>query len=161
MSVSTKNRRSTVGGGGGGGDSGDDDHDGIGAGRCKEADDSEEEGDHNKDFGKNKGKSVSCFRFRKVKRKLLRRKRKGVSGNSERRRELSGGGGGGGGGCYLCLKRPPTADSGGESQTSDPNSPNFTYEMLRVFIEKNDFYSNECNSHLDVESKPCSNQDDK
>ncbi|XP_055816486.1 uncharacterized protein LOC129886005 [Solanum dulcamara] len=156
MSVSTKNRPSTVGGGGQSG--GDEGVGAVGGGRCKETDDSEEEGDNNKDFGKNKGKRVSCFRFRKVKSMFLRRKRKGVSGNSERRRELSGGGRGG---CYLCLKRPLTSDSGGESQTSDPNSPNFTYEMLRVFIEKNDFYSNECNPHLDVESKPCSNQDDK
>lgn len=160
MSVSTKNQPNTVGGGGGtGGD--DDQDDGVGAvlggGSCKETDDSEEEDDHDKDFGKSKGKRVSCFRFRKVRLMVLRRKRKGVSGNSARRRELSGGGGG----CYLCLKRPLTSDSGGESQTSDPNSPNFTYEMLRVFIEKNDFYSSECNPHLDVESKPCSNQDDK
>ncbi|XP_049414986.1 uncharacterized protein LOC125877761 [Solanum stenotomum] len=155
MSVSTNNQPSTVDGGGGSG--GEDDA--VGGSRCKEMDDSEEEeGDNNKDFRKNKGKRVTCFRFRKVKSTLLRRKRKGVSGNSERRREGSGGGGGG---CYLCLRRPLTSDSGGESQTSDPNSPNFTYEMLRVLIEKNDFYSNECNPHLDVESKPCSNQDDK
>ncbi|CAN4110842.1 unnamed protein product [Withania somnifera] len=99
------------------------------------------------EFSKIKGKRVSCFRFRK----FLRRKTKGVSGNSERRRELSGGGGGR---CYMCcLKRPLTSDSGGESQTSDPNNPNFTYDMLRLFIEKNDFYSNECNPHLDVDSK--------
>ncbi|XP_060217148.1 uncharacterized protein LOC132644574 [Lycium barbarum] len=105
-------------------------------------DDSKEEDDQSKDFGKNKEKRVSCFRFRKVKEKFFRKKRKGVSGNLERR----------GGGCYLCLKRPITSDSGGESQTSDPNSPNFTNDMLRVFIEKNDFYSKECNPHLDVES---------
>lgn len=151
MSVSTKNRPSTVDGvGGSGGDDVQDDGLGavLGGGRCKETDDSEEEDDHDKDFGKNKGKRVSCFRFRKVRRMILRRKRKGLSGNSARRRELSGGGGGGG--CYLCLKRPLTSDSGGEAQTSDPNSPNFTYEMLRVFIEKNDFYSSECNPHLDV-----------
>lgn len=155
MSVSTNNQPSTVDGGGGSG--GEDDA--VGGSRCKETDDSEEEeGDNSKDFRKNKGKRVTCFRFRKVKSTLLRRKRKGVSGNSERRREGSGGGGGG---CYLCLRRPLTSDSGGESQTSDPNSPSFTYEMLRVLIEKNDFYSNECNPHLDVESKPCSNQDDK
>lgn len=138
MSVSTKNPPSTL-----------DDDGGVDAAVD----------DRNKDFGKSKGKRVSCFRFSKVKRTILRRKRKGVSGNSEGRREFSGGGGGGG--CYLCLKRPLTSDSGGESQTSDPNSPNFTYEMFRLFIEKNDFYSNECNPHLDVDSKPSSNQDDK
>ncbi|KAM3377874.1 hypothetical protein P3S68_010287 [Capsicum galapagoense] len=146
MSVSTNNPPSTV-------DDDDDEGNGVG-GRCKETDDSE-------GGGRNKAKKVSCFRFRKVKRTLLRRKRKGVSNNSERIREV-GGGDGGGGGCYLCLKRPLTSDSGGgESQTSDPNSPNFTYDMLRLFVEKNDFYSNECNPHLDVDSKPVSNQDDK
>lgn len=155
MSVSTNNPPRT--GGGAGQSGGDDDDDDAGAGvsgRCKEMDDSEEENDQSK---KIKGKKVSCFRFRKVKGKFLWRKQKGVSVNSDRRRELYGGGG-----CYLCLKKPLTSDSGGESQTSDPNSPTFTYEMLRVFIEKNDFYSKECNPHLDVvESKPCSIQNDK
>ncbi|CAN4108318.1 unnamed protein product [Withania somnifera] len=128
MSVSTKNPPNTLDGG-----SDNDEDDAV--------------GDRNKEFGKKKGKRVSCFRFRKVKRTLLWRKRKGVSENSERRRELSGGG------CYMCVKRPLTSDSGGEAPTSDPNSPNFTYDRLRLFIEKNDFYSNECNPHLDIDSK--------
>ncbi|KAL2511766.1 Uncharacterized protein Adt_17366 [Abeliophyllum distichum] len=40
----------------------------------------------------------------------------------------------------------------GESPTSDPNSSEFTVDMLRALIEKNDFYSKECNPHLDTDS---------
>ncbi|CAL1393139.1 unnamed protein product [Linum trigynum] len=31
---------------------------------------------------------------------------------------------------------------------SDPNAPNFTADMLRILIERNDFYCRECNPHL-------------
>ncbi|OAY42473.1 uncharacterized protein LOC110622447 [Manihot esculenta] len=48
----------------------------------------------------------------------------------------------------LCLKKPSTVESPAESQTSDPNDPNFTFDMLRILIEKNDFYSKECNPHI-------------
>nr|GLL37495.1 uncharacterized protein LOC104109530 [Ipomoea trifida] len=80
------------------------------------------------------GKKACFFRLRKVRGKFRRRK------------ACAGGAGAGGGGC---LKVPRTPDSGGESQTSDPNSPNFSSEMLRILIEKNDFYSKESNPHLD------------
>lgn len=51
----------------------------------------------------------------------------------------------------MCLKKPMTLDSSGESPTSDPNSPDFTYGMLRSLIEKNDFFDKDCNPHLDDE----------
>ncbi|XP_057963176.1 uncharacterized protein LOC131154427 [Malania oleifera] len=57
---------------------------------------------------------------------------------------------GGGGGCYLCLTRPQTMESPAESPGSDPNSPEFTYELLKALIENNDFYSKDCNPHLIV-----------
>ncbi|KAA0056095.1 putative lysozyme-like protein [Cucumis melo var. makuwa] len=34
---------------------------------------------------------------------------------------------------------------------TDPNHRKFTNEMLKVLIEKNDFYSKESNPHLDVQ----------
>ncbi|KAL1532894.1 hypothetical protein AAHA92_32852 [Salvia divinorum] len=46
-------------------------------------------------------------------------------------------------------RQPKTLDSSGESPTSDPNSPDFTFDDLRALIEKNDFYSKDCNPHLD------------
>ncbi|OIV93340.1 hypothetical protein TanjilG_23276 [Lupinus angustifolius] len=54
------------------------------------------------------------------------------------------------GGCKLCFLRPKVLESfDGSSTTSDPNNPNFTHPMLRVLIENNDFYSKDCNPHLD------------
>lgn len=55
---------------------------------------------------------------------------------------------GGGDGCCLSFKPPRTQFDSDESPTSDPNSPEFTFDMLRDFIEKNDFYSQDCNPHL-------------
>ncbi|XP_041002260.1 uncharacterized protein LOC121247862 [Juglans microcarpa x Juglans regia] len=54
-------------------------------------------------------------------------------------------------GCYFCSTQPQTLESPTGSCASDPNSPNFTYDMLKAFIEKNDFYSKECNPHLDFD----------
>ncbi|MBA0844335.1 hypothetical protein Goarm_001435, partial [Gossypium armourianum] len=56
---------------------------------------------------------------------------------------------GSGGGFYggFCCTRPRTLESADDSSTSDPNDPNFTYEMLKTLIEKNQFYSKECNPH--------------
>ncbi|WCJ26802.1 hypothetical protein M5689_008592 [Euphorbia peplus] len=51
-----------------------------------------------------------------------------------------------------CFKQPSTLESSVESVTSDPNDSKFTFEMLRGFIETNDFYSKECNLHLDLPS---------
>ncbi|KAM6578515.1 hypothetical protein CsatB_030352 [Cannabis sativa] len=58
-------------------------------------------------------------------------------------------------GCCLCIKKSGTGESSLGSQTSDPNDPTFTYDMLKVLIERNDFYSKECNSHLDVSEVSC------
>ncbi|GFZ09501.1 hypothetical protein Acr_21g0001000 [Actinidia rufa] len=53
----------------------------------------------------------------------------------------------GGGGYSCCFKQTSTLNSPVEPQTSDPNSPEFTHELLRGLIEENDFYSKECNPH--------------
>ncbi|OWM72356.1 hypothetical protein CDL15_Pgr018241 [Punica granatum] len=68
---------------------------------------------------------------------------KGVSGNRR---------------CLFCISRPITLESPAESHTSDPNDPAFTHEMLRAMLEKNDFYSEECNPHLDVHDLPSCNR---
>lgn len=52
----------------------------------------------------------------------------------------------------LCFKQPPTLESSStsttlQSQPSDPNHPDFTFDMLKSLIETNDFYSKECNPH--------------
>ncbi|KAL7206076.1 hypothetical protein ACSBR2_018900 [Camellia fascicularis] len=81
-------------------------------------------------FGRNlkKAKRVTRFRFRKAKKQLLLRKNTRAGGS--------------GGGCYCCFGQTPSLDSPVDSQSSDPNNPEFTYESLRALIEKNDFYSN-------------------
>ncbi|KAK1360418.1 hypothetical protein POM88_044892 [Heracleum sosnowskyi] len=91
---------------------------------------------------------VPLFRFRK-----LRRKNKLPSSQSKcccfvRRKENVGGG------CFMCFRTSPGDDS---PVTSDPNSPNFTFELVRSMIENNDFYCKECNTHFDLEgdSKSC------
>lgn len=48
--------------------------------------------------------------------------------------------------CCLCLSKPQTLDT--SSDEIDPNDPNDSYESLKSLIEKNDFYSKECNTHL-------------
>lgn len=88
-----------------------------------------------------KGKKKSVFRLRKRK-KVRQQKQTGVYVNSGRV--------GGGGWCCFCLKPPRTLESPGESPSSDPNSSEFTFDMLRALIEQNDFYSKECNPHLDA-----------
>ncbi|KAJ6762463.1 UBIQUITIN CARBOXYL-TERMINAL HYDROLASE-LIKE PROTEIN [Salix purpurea] len=52
----------------------------------------------------------------------------------------------------MVLQQPPTLESSStsttlQSQTSDPNHPDFTFDMLKSLIETNDFYSKECNPH--------------
>lgn len=61
------------------------------------------------------------------------------------------------GSCF-CLKQPFTLESPAESHTSDPNDPKFTFEMLKTLIEKNDFYSIECDPHLDATPLSSSNK---
>lgn len=119
------------------------------------ADDEDREGPAAETEGKckgcgRKGKKLPFFRLRNKSKQLLhqKRKQKGVFVNSRgwgRRANAAAGGGW----CCLCVRQPKTLDSSGESPTSDPNSSEFTFDMLRALIEKNDFYSKECNPHLD------------
>lgn len=99
-----------------------------------------------------RGKGVFCLRFNGVKRNLLllqrRRRRRKKKKASLVNSKVSGGYDGGGLCCCLCIKQPMTLDTSIESPTSDPNSKEFTYDMMRVLIEKNEFYSKECNAHL-------------
>lgn len=53
--------------------------------------------------------------------------------------------------CLFCLGRPKALKSPVESRSSDPDDLTFTHEMVRDLLEKNDFYSKECNPHLDVD----------
>ncbi|CAH9072032.1 unnamed protein product [Cuscuta epithymum] len=103
------------------------------------------EGDANVDNRKG-GKKFPLFWFRKVKRSAKRSKHRSSTSCVPGCFGLAALGGSGGD-CCLCFKPPQTADSSSESQTSDPNSPNFSRAMLRGLIEKNDFYSKECNPH--------------
>lgn len=128
--MSDKNRSKDDDGNGGGGG-------GVGRGGGGADEDGEE---------RKRGKRVTLFRLRKCKKIMgERRTEKGVYVNSgcwwRRRRKIPG--------CFSCLKEPGTLDSSGESPTSDPNSSEFTFDLLRDLIEKNDFYSKECNTHLD------------
>ncbi|XP_047324169.1 uncharacterized protein LOC124927748 [Impatiens glandulifera] len=98
------------------------------------------------------------IRFHNMAKHLLRRKNRHRGGNwsssssTQQRIGSSNKRNGGGsktiGGCW-CFKESTTLESYVESQISDPNGSEFNHEMLRVLIEKNDFYSKECNSHLD------------
>lgn len=91
-----------------------------------------------------RSKKVYLFRLRKGK-KVLEWKRKEEKGVSIHYR------GGRRWGSCLCVNQPWTIESAGESPTSDPNSPKFSFDMLRELIEKNDFHSKECNPHLDAD----------
>ncbi|CAK8544495.1 unnamed protein product [Lathyrus sativus] len=52
-------------------------------------------------------------------------------------------------GCKFCFSRPSVLENPDGSPTSDPNDPKFTHAMLKTLIEKNDFYSKECNPHIE------------
>uniref|UniRef100_A0A5B7BQZ7 Uncharacterized protein n=1 Tax=Davidia involucrata TaxID=16924 RepID=A0A5B7BQZ7_DAVIN len=143
MSQSEKERSDVVGGSGGGDDDG---------GGCSRSDDQKKEMDQVCEGHVRKGKRMALFRFRKVKKQLHRRKKRPSNPSSSATTGCLGKRFcGGGGGCYLCFRKPQTLDSPVESQTSDPNNPEFTCEMLKALIEKNDFYSKECNPHLDLD----------
>ncbi|KAF8015443.1 hypothetical protein BT93_H1068 [Corymbia citriodora subsp. variegata] len=58
-------------------------------------------------------------------------------------------------GCVFCFSRPKTVGSPAESLVSDPDDPAFTHEMLRELLERNDFYSGECNPHLSIHYASC------
>lgn len=52
--------------------------------------------------------------------------------------------------CF-CIGQPQTLGSPlFEPRTSDPNDPQFTLDMLRTMIQKNDFYSKDSNPHCDL-----------
>lgn len=51
--------------------------------------------------------------------------------------------------CF-CIAQPQTLESPlFDSRTSDPNDPQFTLDKLTTLIQKNDFYSKDCNPHCD------------
>ncbi|KAK7838343.1 hypothetical protein CFP56_019906 [Quercus suber] len=95
--------------------------------------------------------------FTKAKKQFLRRKNKRTSSSSSGSTGARISGkrfvclNNGGKGCCFCLRQPQTLESNSGSRTSDPNDPNFTYDMLKAFIENNDFYSKECNPHFDFD----------
>ncbi|KAK7397062.1 hypothetical protein VNO78_18229 [Psophocarpus tetragonolobus] len=101
-------------------------------------------------FGK-----VVVRQFAKAKKQVRRiRSRKSLLSKSRSRNEgkviIEGDSSGRGSGCRFCFSRPKVLESPNEdSPTSDPNDPNFTHAMLRNLLDKNDFYSKECNPHLD------------
>ena len=47
----------------------------------------------------------------------------------------------------FCFTQPRTLESPADSKTSDPNDATFSYDMLKALIERNHFYSKECNPH--------------
>ncbi|KAK3022166.1 hypothetical protein RJ639_045361 [Escallonia herrerae] len=122
------------GGGGGGGFNGGNEEDDCGGSGGKSS---------QRKHGR-KGKRVAFFRFRKVKKRIPRNSAANSGG-------CFGKNVGGGGRCGLCFKPSPTVDSAVESPASDPNNPDFGFDLLRALIEKNDFYSEECNTHLDLD----------
>ncbi|KAM1038516.1 hypothetical protein FF1_033196 [Malus domestica] len=178
MSLVEKEISSVVGGSGGGcvvGDDGDDDDEECGGsgsgsgsggshGRCRCSEEKAKKqrgfsaGGLSRNFGR--AKQVVLHPFGRSKRQLPRKARGSASGASSLASscafssgKMFGGGGGNGGGnksCYFCFTQPPTLDSPMGSQTSDPEHPNFTFGMLRAFVESNEFYSKDCNPHLDI-----------
>jgi hypothetical protein len=52
-------------------------------------------------------------------------------------------------GCKFCFLRPNVLETPNGSPSSDPNDPKFTHSMLKTLIEKNDFFSKECNPHIE------------
>lgn len=51
--------------------------------------------------------------------------------------------------CLFCISRPRTLESPVELQASDRGDPTFAHESVRALLEKNDFYTKECNPHCD------------
>lgn len=151
---------------------GDDDEGGRGShGRCSCSDEKKQRGfisgnGFSRNFGK--AKQVVLHPFTRSKKPQLPRKNKIRSSSSSSAaacfvssRFRGGGvnGGGGSKGCYFCFTQPQTLDSPTGSQNSDPEHPNFTFAMLRAFVEKNDFYSKECNPHFDIIDVPSNTMD--
>ncbi|KAM5560832.1 hypothetical protein ABKV19_021802 [Rosa sericea] len=147
-----------------GDDDGDEDEDENGGGvngrcRCRAKDAKKQSSGIGFSRNLGKAKQVVLSPFTKAKKQLPRRNRTAAAASSSCSPFSSGkrfGVRGGNQGCYLCFMQPLTVDSSVEPPSSDPNSPNFTYGKLRSLIEKNDFYSRECNYHLDFDPRsPC------
>lgn len=172
MSVVDKEIASVGGSGGGSvGDDGDDDDDEEGGGspgRCKCGDEhtKKQRGFRGSGLSRNfgKAKQVVLHPFTRSKKQLPRKNKTRASSApscsvsscsfSSGKRFGAGVNGGGNKGCYFCFTQPSTPGSPIGSQTSDPEHPNFTFGMLSAFMEKNDFFSKECNPHLDIDVSP-------
>lgn len=133
--MADKERPNGVGGGSGSG--GDEKEDG-GVGSTEIGDPKEE--------NCRKAKKKAFFRFKKSKKKLHQKRKQRINSGCWAKRVFEGGDR-----CFSCVKKQDTDDSSSKSPTSDPNSEEFTVDMLRALIEKNDFYSKECNPHFDTD----------
>lgn len=71
----------------------------------------------------------------------------GIGSGSSAKKRAGRGGCLGGKGRAFCFGMPGALESPFASRSSDPNDPTFTQEMMRDSLEKNDFYSKECNPH--------------
>lgn len=136
----------------------DDDENGVVNGRCrcrgKDENSKKQRGISGIGFSRNLGKAkqVVLSPFTKVKKQLPRRNNNTRAAASSSCSLFSSGKRfGDTKSCYFCFTQPLTVESSAESQTSDPNSPNFTSGKLRSFIEMNDFYSKECNHHVNYD----------
>lgn len=105
-----------------------------------------------------KQRRLSCFHLQRLRNSFFHNRRKKQQqqenktvsfASSVAAGAANGGAISGTNGCYFCFKQPHTLESPAESFTSDPNDSSFTHDMLRSLIEKNDFYSKECNPHID------------
>lgn len=111
-------------------------------------------------FGISRAKQVFRRASGKARRKFFGRSKKrrssavssnGVGARKEGTRGTSAGGSRFGDRCCLsCIRRPKTLGSPVESVASDPNDPEFTHEMMRDLLEKNEFFSAECSTHMDA-----------
>ncbi|CAN8265246.1 unnamed protein product [Cochlearia groenlandica] len=52
------------------------------------------------------------------------------------------------GGCFSVISKRRTEDDDDDDPLSDPNDESFTHEMLRVMLETNDFFCDDCNPHI-------------
>ncbi|KAL5580442.1 hypothetical protein UlMin_012884 [Ulmus minor] len=150
MSVSDKE----ISGNGSGGDDGDDDEDQSGG--VHQRDDQTMKGRHSfSGFSRNFKKvgHVVLRPFSKARKKFFGKDRiKGSSSTNVGTSSSSKGkviGDGVDIGCYFCFNQSRTLESSARSPISDPNDPAFTYEMMKVLLEKNDFYSKDSNTHFD------------
>lgn len=121
-----------------------------------------DDGDAKLEMGKKgfgKAKQVMFYPFRKAKKQILRRRIKRASSSSSstsihstrRTNSLDNRvfDGSVNQGCGFCFSKLSISDSKNGSPT-DPNHRKFTTEMLKVLIEKNDFYCKESNPHLGI-----------